>query len=293
MLLQLLANGIISGCSYAIVALGFAFIYNTTRTFHFAHGGVYTLSVYLFYTLYNLWALPLIVAIVITVAVTAFVGILIDKIIYIPLVKRGSSLFIQMLSSLGLYIVLINFVAMIYGNETKVLSPGIQPTYSFGSLILTQIQLATAIAFVVLFIGVIVVLKKTRLGKTIRAMRDDPQLVSVLGINPRRVRRVVFALGSALAACAAVLSGLDIGTDPNVGMAAILNGAVAVIIGGVGIFEGAALGAFLLGILQSLAIWQASARWQEMITFLILILFLLFRPQGILGVRHRIEEVSV
>lgn len=289
---QLLANGIIAGCAYALVALGFALIYNTTRTFHFAHGAVYTLAAYFFYTLCNLWEWPLIPAFVVTLLIIAVLGILIDEFIYMPLVKRGSSQLIQLLSSLGLYIVIVNFIAMIYGNETKVLSPGVQPTFSIGPLILTQIQVATAIAFVALFIALIVLLKKTRLGKIIRAMRDDPQLVSVMGINPRRVRRVVFALGSALAAVAAMLLGLDVGIDPNIGMAAVLNGAVAVIIGGVGIFAGAALGALLLGILQSLAIWQASARWQDMVTFLVLILFLLFRPEGILGVRRRIEEVT-
>jgi branched-chain amino acid transport system permease protein len=253
---------------------------------------VYTLSAYFFYTLCNLLEWPLIPAFVVTLIIIAVLGILIDEIIYMPLVKRGSSQLIQLLSSLGLYIVMINFIAMIYGNETKVLSPGVQPTYSFGSLILTQIQVATAIALVALFSGLIMLLKKTRLGKIIRAMRDDPQLVSVMGINPRRVRRVVFALGSALAAVAAMLLGLDVGIDPNIGMAAVLNGAVAVIIGGVGIFTGAALGALLLGILQSLAIWQASARWQDLVTFLVLILFLLFRPEGILGVRRRIEEAT-
>ncbi|MDZ7369531.1 MAG: branched-chain amino acid ABC transporter permease [candidate division KSB1 bacterium] len=292
MVTQLLANGLIAGCAYALVALGFALIYNTTRTFHFAHGAVYTLSAYFFYTLRNLWEWPLIPAFVVTLLIIAVLGILIDEFLYMPLVKRGSSQLIQLLSSLGLYIVLINFIAMIYGNETKVLNPGVQPTFSIGSLILTQIQVATAIVFVALFIGLIVLLKKTRLGKIIRAMRDDSQLVSVMGINPRRVRRVVFAMGSALAAVAAMLLGLDVGIDPNIGMAAVLNGAVAVIIGGVGIFTGAAVGALLLGILQSLAIWQASARWQDMVTFLVLILFLLFRPEGILGVRRRIEEAT-
>lgn len=292
MIIQLLANGIISGCSYALVALGFALIYNTTRTFHFAHGGVYTFSVYFFFTLYNLWELPLVIALLFTLVVTSILGIFIDEIIYMPLVKRGSSLLIQLLSSLGLYIVIINLIAMIYGNETKVLNPGIQPTYTVGSLIFTQIQVATAITFIAIFTGLILLLKKTRLGKIIRAMRDDPQLVSVMGINPQRVRWVVFALGSALAAVAAVLLGLDVGVDPNIGMAAILNSAVAVIIGGVGIFEGAALGGLLLGILQSLAIWQASARWQDTVTFLVLIFFLLFRPEGILGVRRRVEEVA-
>jgi branched-chain amino acid transport system permease protein len=126
----------------------------------------------------------------------------------------------------------------------------------------------------------------------IRAMRDDVELLSSIGINPQHVRRIVFALGSSLAGVSAMLTGLDVGIDPNIGMVAILNGAVAVIVGGVGIFEGAAFGALLLGLLQSLAVWKFSARWQDTVTFLVLIIFLLLRPEGILGSRRRIEEVT-
>jgi branched-subunit amino acid ABC-type transport system permease component len=293
MIIQLLLNGLITGCAYALVALGFAFIYNTTRTFHFAHGAVYTLSAYIFYTFYNLLNWPLFPSIILTLGLIALSGILIDEIIYTPLVKQGASLFIQLLSSLGLYIVIINFISMIFQSETKILNPNIQPTYSLGTVILTRIQVITAISFIGIFCVLVVILRKTSLGKTIRAMRDNPDLVSAMGINPQNVRRIVFALGSALAAVSAILTGLDVGIDPHIGMVAFLNGAVAVIIGGVGFFEGAALGAILLGLLQSFAIWKISARWQDSITFLILILFLLFCAEGILGKRRRAEEVKV
>jgi len=293
MIIQLLVNGIINGCGYALVALGFAFIYNTTRTFHFAHGAVYTLSAYFFYTFYNLlnWSLSL--SAILTLGLIALCGILIDDVIYTPLVKQGASLFIQMLSSLGLYIVIINFIAMVFQSETKILNPEVQATYSIGNVILTRIQIVTTATFVIIFGLLMTILKKTYLGKVIRAMRDNPDLVSAMGINPQNVRRVVFALGSALASVSAILIGLDVGIDPHIGLTAFLNGAVAVIIGGVGIFEGAALGAILLGLLQSFAIWKISARWQELITFLLLILFLLFRSEGILGKRRRIEEAKI
>jgi branched-chain amino acid transport system permease protein len=292
MLSQLLANGIASGCGFAIVALGFALIYNTTRTFHFAHGAVYTWSAYLLHTFLNLWHLPLSVALGLTVLLAAVIGIAIDEVLYRPLVKRNSSQLIQMLSSLGLYIMLVNVLAMVYGNETKVLNPGIQPTYTFSGVILTQVQLVTIVCCIVLFIGLVLLLRRTRLGNIVRALRDDPELVSAVGVNPRRVRWAVFALGSALAAVAAMLAGLDIGIDPNIGMNALLNGAVAVIIGGIGIFEGAAVGGLGIGVLQSLAVWRLSTRWQDAVTFVLLIVFLLFRPQGVFGGRRRAEEVS-
>jgi len=292
MLLQLLVNGLISGCGYALVALGFALIYGTTKTFHFAHGAVYTLSAYFLYTFYNLWKFPLSLAIVLSLFLTAIIGILVDELIYLPLDKKGSSPLIRMLSSLGLYIIMINFVAMIYGNETKVLNPSIQPTYHIGSLILTRIQAVIFLFSVLLFILLILFLRKMKAGMMIRAARDNSRLLSVVGINPRRIRWLVFSLGSLLAGIASLLNGLDVGIDPNIGMPVFLNGAVAVIIGGVGMIEGSILGALLLGILQSLVIWKFSARWQDTMTFILLILFLLFRPQGFLGVRRRIEEAS-
>lgn len=291
MFVQFLANGIVSGCVFALVALGFALIYNTTRTFHFAHGAIYTLAAYLFYTLSTLWGWPLLLSFPLTLGCAALAGMLIDEIVYHPLVECGSSLLIQMLSSLGVYIVIVNFIAMVYGDETKVMSPGLQPVYTLGSVILTRIQIMTSLSFVATFGILITILKKTYLGKLIRAMRDDTVLVAAMGISPRRLRLIVFSFGSTLAAVAAVLRGLDVGIEPHSGMVAMLSGAVALIIGGVGIFEGAALGALLLGVIQSFAVWKGSARWQETVTFLLLIFFLLCRPEGLLGSRRRVEEV--
>lgn len=231
-------------------------------------------------------------ATLLVVLLIAGVGVLLDELIHAPLDRRGSSLFSHLLSSLGLYIVIVNVIALFYGSDTKVLRAGVQPTYELGGVILTRIQIAIVITAAVLFGALAIALRKTRLGRQLRALRDDPKLVQVMGINPRTLRWAVFGLGSALAGVAALLMGLDVGIDPHIGMAAILNGAVAVIIGGVGRFEGAALGGLLLGLLQSLVIWQSSSRWAEAVTFVVLILFLLFRPEGILGKRRRIEEAA-
>ncbi len=293
MLLQLLANGFITGCEYALIALGFALIYNTIRVFHFAHGALYTLAVYLFYSLFVGLKLPVWLAALLSIAVSIVAGPLIDELIYAPLDKRSASSLIQMLSSLGVYIVIVNLIAMFYGNETKVLLPGVQPTFKLGGIILTRIQVIVFIAFIIIFFLLHFLLKNSNLGILIRAMRDNPQLVSVMGINPRPIRWSAMAIGTGLAGAAAILSGLDVGIDPNIGMTAFLNGAVAVIIGGIGRFETAAFGGLMLGLIQSLVIWQASARWQDMITFLILVFFLLFKPEGIFGVRRRVEESSL
>lgn len=290
MLSQLLANGLVSGCLYALMALGFVLIYNTTRVFHIAHGAVYTTSAYALYFLQIVLGVPLFPAIIITLLFTAGLGIAIEFLIYQPLNKRRSSLLIALLSSLGLYTVMVNLLAMFFGNETKVLRPGVEATYQFGGIILTRIQLAEVFAFAIIFPLAILLLKTTFWGKAVRAVRDHPQLAAVMGIRIQTIRYSVFALGSALAGVAAMLAALDVGMDPHVGMPMLLVGAVAVIAGGVGTFAGAALGAFFIALLQSLVIWQISARWIDAVTFLVLILFLVLKPEGILGQRKRVEE---
>jgi branched-chain amino acid transport system permease protein len=288
---QLLTNGLVAGCLYALIALGFGLIYNTTRIFHLAHGAVYVLAAYLFYGSFALWQLPLGVAIVFAIAAAIVFGILIEKAVYGPLERKGVSLRIHLLSSLGIYIVVVNVIALSWGNETKVPVPGVQRTFAVGGVILTEAQVATVIVFLLIFGCMAIALRWSSWGRWLRAMRDDPELVSAMGVNPARMRRIVFGVGSGLAGAAAVLLGLDVGINPHIGLMAVLYGAVAVIIGGIGVFEGAALGALLLGVLRSLAIWQGSSRWQEAAIFLVLVLFLLFRPEGLLGHRRRVEEI--
>jgi len=290
---QFLVNGFITGLAYALIALGFGLVYNTTRIFNFAHGAVYTLSAYVFYTFYVVMGWHILLAAIVALGVSALTGVLIDEFVFRPLIKRGGSLLIALLSSLGLYIVMVNVIAVAFGNENKTLSIGVQPTYMLGAVIVTRIQLIIVAVFALIFSSFLVALRKTNIGKVLRAMRDDPDLLASMGVNQWSVRRLVFALGSTLSSVAAILLALDVGIDPNVGMTAMLNGAVAVIIGGIGIFEGAAIGAVTLGLLQSLVIWQTSARWADAIIFLTLIFFLLFRPQGIIGQRRRIEEVGL
>ena len=288
--LQLLLNGLVNGCAFALVALGFALIYNTTRIFHFAHGGIYVLSGYLFFQFYTLYGLPVWLAVPITLLLTAIVGILIDLLIYRPLDQRGASTMMHMLSSLGLYIIVVNVLCMIYGNQSKILVSGLLSTVQFGGLRLNVVQIATAATLIVVFIGFSVALRYSNLGLKLRAMRDNQTLLALYGVNPNTIRLFVFGVGSALCALASILVGLDVGIDPHIGMSAVIVAAVALIVGGIGNFKGSIYGALLLGCLQSIAVWQMSARWQDLVTFLVLILFLLFRPQGIMGRKGRVEE---
>lgn len=290
MILQLLANGLVSGCVYALVALGFGLIYNTTRIFHIAHGIVYTVAAYLFYTFARGLELNIVLSGLFASILATLLGIAIEVFIYYPFYKKKASIGIVMIGSLGIYIFLVNLIAMLYGNDTKVISPGVGEAFHFGSVILTRIQLLEILAFLILFFTLFLVIKKTKLGKIIRALSDNPRLVTILGIDVRKIRILIFALGSFLAGIASCFVALDIGMDPNVGMNVFLVAAVAVIIGGIGMFNGAVFGAFILTILQNLMLWKVSAKWQNALVFIVLVIFLLVKPEGILGKRRRLEE---
>jgi len=126
--------------------------------------------------------------------------------------------------------------------------------------------------------------KKTRMGVSVRALASNPDLAESLGMNVKKIRYVTFAVGSALAAVASVLVCIDISTiDPVMGFNAILMATFAIIVGGVGNIPAAAGGGFLLGIAQHFGIWKISSEWEMAILFLILFIFIIFRPNGLFG----------
>ncbi|HEX6748086.1 MAG TPA: branched-chain amino acid ABC transporter permease [Longimicrobium sp.] len=290
--LQTIVNGWVTGCVYALLALGFGLIYNTTRVFHIAHGAVYAAAGYFIYTFLVVWKLPLSAASVLTVVAAGALGIGVEKAVHAPLHRRRASPSIHLLSSVGVYIVVVNLIALVYGNQTRVLGAEAQETFRVGELILTEVQVVAVIVFLSVFAALVVALRCSSWGRMLRAMRDDPELVSAAGIDPAHIRAVVFGVGSGVAAIASILLSLDAGLGPHMGLSAVLNAAVAVILGGLGVFESAVLGALALGTLQSLAVWQGGARWQEAVTFVMLLVVLLLRPEGLLGRRRRIEEAA-
>jgi branched-chain amino acid transport system permease protein len=283
MLPQLLVNGLIAGGIYSLVALGFGLIYSTTRFFHFAHGGVYAAGAYLTYACW-LSGLNLYAAIPLAVIGTSILGALLDIGIYRPLRKKGASSLILLIASLGLFTVIQNLISLLFGDDTKTIRSGTvtEGLPIFGARI-TPIQIAIIIISTLMILLCWLLMKKTKIGKAMRAVANDPELARVIGIESDRVILFTFALGSALAAVAAILISLDTDMTPMMGFYALLMGVVAVIAGGVGSIPGAALGGLLVGMAQHLGVWKLPTQWQDTIVFLILIFFLLFRPQGFLG----------
>lgn len=273
---------------YSLAAVGFALVYNTTGIFHIAAAAVYTAAAYFFYFAAHTWQIPLWSSAVLALVCAAMLNVACELAVYRPLLRRGATKMVVMLASIGLMIAIINVIALIFGNEVKIIDNSIQPSLHLGSVILSHpqaIQLSVAVPLLVAFV---LFWRRSAFGLQTYSLGNNPVLFDVFGFDTGKTRLGVFLFGGFFLSASSCLSAYDIGLSPHGGMAMLINAMVAMIIGGIGRFSGCIAGGLLLGILQALVVWQFAANWQNAITFLLLIIFLFFRPQGLLGLRKRI-----
>jgi branched-chain amino acid transport system permease protein len=289
---QFIINCIIASVYIFILAISFSLIFQTVRFFHFAHGAVFTMGAYLTYLFNVSTGLSLLISVVFAVIVCAFLGYLIELCLYRPLRNKGCLPLTTLLTSLGVYICIQNAISMIFGDATNSMrGDSVQKGFNLLGGRITSIQIVTVCISLFLVIALSIFLKKTIVGKSIRAVANDPMLADISGINSNYIILWVFAIGSALAGLAGILVAFDVDMTPTMGMHALLMGVVAVIIGGVNSISGIALGAFLLAISQHLGAWYIGSQWQDAIAFVILVLFLLFKPEGFFGKKVKSANV--
>jgi branched-chain amino acid transport system permease protein len=284
MIEQLLLNGVIAGGIYCLVATGFALIYQTARFFHFAHGAVYTFGAYFAYLFFVQLGFDRWLAFPSACVATMLLGVALEVGIYKPMRNRKATDLTLLIASLGLYIALQNVISMVWGDDTKTMRTGeVVEGHAILGARITNIQIAIIATTLVLITLISLILTRTKFGKALRALANDPELARLSGINSDRYIMYAFAIGSFLAAVAAIMISFDTDMTPTMGFNALVMGVIAVIVGGIGSLPGAALGGLLIGLAQNLGVWQLPSKWQDTIAYVVLILFLLFRPYGILG----------
>ena len=288
MLLQFVINGLITGLLYSLLAIGFALVYNTTHIFHIAAAGIYVFAAYMFWWLAAKLGLPLVLGAFLAILLTMGLSLLSEVIVYRPLRGKKSSLSVIMISSIGLMTVIVNVIAMVFGNETKVVDNSILRTFQWGNVIVTTPQLYQVVVAVAAITVFLVVLDRTGFGLKVRALSSDESLFETLGYDKRRTFSVVFLASGLFIGLASIVTVYDVGMDPNMGMTVLINAMVAMIIGGSGRFGTCVLGGLLLGVLQSLAVFWFTSNWQNAISFALLLGFLFLRPQGIAGYKQRV-----
>ncbi|MYZ41725.1 branched-chain amino acid ABC transporter permease [Schauerella aestuarii] len=284
LLLQLLINGVQVGVLYALIAVGFSLIFGSTRIFHFAHGSTFTLAAYAFYYVYAIaqwhWAL----AVVTAAAAAVLFGVALNRFVYVPIQKHEGSFFTVFVASFGVGIVVQNLCGMIFGRSFVSVDTPLSRSVEVMSGVYVSPISGIAIAIALLFfIGLQLFLMRTHTGMALRALSENPELVRVYGMSPRRLSMTVFALGSFLVVPAALLSAASSGLYPAIGHHVILISLAATIVGGVGSLRGAACAGLLLGLAENLALLYFEPQWSEAISFVVLFLFILFRPAGFFG----------
>lgn len=284
---QFLINGLIMGVLYSLLAIGFALVYNTTRVFHIAAAAIYAVAAYAFYLFAVNLRLSVWLSGFIAIIIAMCVSLTTEISIYRPLKHRKATLNVLMIASIGVMTILINLIAMFFGNETKVISNAISSTFTFGDIIITtpQIyQLTIGGTAIVIFL---VLLYTTRYGLQLQALSADNILYETLGYSTNKMRTIVFLLSGLFIALASCLTVYDVGMEPHIGMKVLINALVAMIVGGIGRFSACVIGGLTLGVLQSLVVYQFASNWQNAITFIVLLLLLFLRPQGIAGYKQR------
>ena len=281
-------NGLIAGAIYALVACGFSLVYSTVKFMHFAHGGVLVFGAYAIYSLFALAGINFPVAALVTVILTGFFGVLINLVVYKPLRSRKAGAVGMLIASLALFIFTENLALLLFGADVKTLNLiRIAEGITIGGVIITKLQIVIIAVSTALLVFFGLFMKKTRLGKAMRAVADNRVVAETVGISAEKIYHYAFFIASAVAGVASILISLEQNIEPTMGLQLILKGFAGAIIGGVESVSGAVLGSFLLGVVENLGILYLLSGYKDGIAFALLFLFLIFRPQGILGMRKR------
>jgi len=282
--LQLLINGIQTGAMYALIAAGFSLIFGMTRVFHAAHGATFTLAGFVFYECYSLLQWGLLPALLAAAIASGLFGVLLNRWVYVVIQRHEGSFFTVFAASFGAAIVVENLVAIVFGKGlVTVSSDWSRSVEMIPGLFVAPMALVAVVVAVVCFAVLHYVFTHTNLGVALRALGENPTLVDVYGLNQKTLAKYAFLIGSVLVVPAAVLTAMTSGISASMGHHIMMISIAATIVGGVGSLRGAAMAGLLFGLAENLCLAFVQPQWSEAVTFVILFLFIVFRPGGFYG----------
>jgi branched-chain amino acid transport system permease protein len=298
---QQFVNGIVLGCAYGLIAIGYSMVYGIIGMINFAHGEVYMISAYISAISLALltWlgvdalALKLSLVLIMTIFLAALAGFAIERLAYKPLRKAGR--LAPLISAIGVSLALQAYVQLGQGARNQGVPTLVAGQFRIGSesdfLQITHVQMAIVFVSLLVMTATWFLIQKTRLGRASRATQQDPWMARNLGVNTDRVISFVFVLGAALAAVAGVLITMNYGAfDFSIGFITGLKAFTAAVLGGIGSLPGAMLGGIVLGLCESMFSGFVNSDYKDVFAFSVLILVLIFKPSGLLG-RPAIEKV--
>lgn len=312
LLLQQLLNGLSIGSVYAIFALGYTLVYSILGIINLAHGAIFTLGAYFTYALMGgsfgfngLLAnatlpiqLPFAISLIIGSILAGLVGVVMERVAFQPLRRQGSDPLLTVVSSLGVAVVIVNLIQYLVGAESYTFPANtygnLPPAINFGSvekpIPIRSVQVVIFAVSVVIVSILTYFINRTKYGKAIQAIAEDPITASLLGIDSDRFIVLTFFISSFLAGLAGTLVASSVSiAGPYFGIAFGLRGLAVIVLGGLGSIPGAVLGGLLIGVIEALVPSEYSG-YKDAVAFGILFIMLLVRPQGLLG-RRFIQKV--
>ena len=298
---QHLMNGLTLGGIYALIALGYTMVYGILKFINFAHGDILMVGAYVGLFTFNAlrgdttmgawWLISFFIAMLVSMIFCALLGMAIEKIAYKPL-RKGSRL-APLLSAIGISFILSNSAAWMFGTHSRKFDyPFDNTALSIAGVVITPHQILVLVVAVVMMVALSLFVSKSKMGKAMRATALDGDTAKLMGINSDMIISLTFGIGSALAACGGILIALDYKVYATMGTMVGLKAFVAAVVGGIGNITGAMLGGFLLGLLETfgVALLGIPQGFKDAIAFAVLIIILLFKPEGLLG---KVEKEKV
>ena len=302
-LIQTIINGLTTGFLYALIALGYTMVYGVLKLLNFAHGDVYMIGAYIGYFVIQWFGgptslsipVPLLVAIMFLVAGLGcgVLGVGIERFAYRPL--RDAPRIAPLITALGVSFILENSMLLLFGGFTKSYSTESFISPSAGihidGAVIDPVQITIFVVSIVMMYGLMRIVDRTTLGKSMRAVASDREAAEMLGINVDRVISYTFFIGSAMAGVAGVMSGLAFNEiSATIGFLAGLKAFTAAVVGGIGSIPGAMIGGLFIGLCEAFSASYISTKYTDLIVFGILIVTMLIRPTGIFG-RPALQKV--
>ena len=281
--LQTSLNGLSLGAIYALGAVGLTLVYGILKLTNFAHGDYLTFGAYMAYLVNVTWGAPLVVAVFWAMLATAVMALFFERTLWGPMRKRRAGFLQLILMSIGLAFLLRAIIQWFWSTEIRQLDVDNTSTVEFLGLRIGETELIVVVVGVVVLSAVGLMLRYSLLGKRMRALSDDLDLAETAGINTKRVILYTWIFSGALAGLAGVMAAATTNLRPELGFELLLPIFAAVILGGIGDAFGALAAGMVLGVMTEWSTMIIDARWKVAVGFVVLVVVLIIRPQGIFG----------
>ncbi len=289
MFLQQLVNGLTLGSLYAVLAIGLTLVFGVLNIINMAHGGIFMVGAFVGLFMVTILHMNIFVAILGAMIAGAILGYLLEFVALRPLRKEKVSHLAPLISTIGVSIFIESVALLVWGPQTRSFPPDfIGGLIDFGAFKISMVQIIGLGVSILLMIVLNLLIKKTKIGKAIRAVSMSTETAALLGINPTMVISVTVMLASALGAAAGVLVGLSFdAVEPTMGVIIGFKGLAVLILGGLGNIMGATVGGFILGVAEVFSVAYGASSYRDAVAFGLIILLLFWRPQGLFGSKDK------